>query len=270
MKKCMGVFIRGTVIALLALMASCVTETTGKAHNFKKPSKEDLDRATSLYIQMAYKYLESKDYEKAMSSVKRGLDISPDDPKVLNTLAVVYQNQGDTEKARDTFEKTLREDSKFSEGHLNYGQFLLQQKENTAACKQFQLAADDDFYTRRATAYFYLAVCEKVSGHVEQAEFALGRCLGLDPTHTQAMGMLASIKFEKKLYPEAKELFDRHVQTVRTNKQPLSAEALWLGIQLERVFNNKDAEASWAVQLKNNYPYSKEYLEYQKLPKNSG
>jgi len=62
-------------------------------------------------------------------------------------------------------------------------------------------------------------------------------------------------------------LFDRHVKTVRADKQPISAEALWLGIQLERVFNNQDAEASWAIQLKNNYPYSKEYLEYQKLQK---
>ena len=265
MKQWKSILMSVMVVAVVALTASCVTETAGKSSTFKKPSKEDLDRATSLYVQMAYKYMESKDYEKAMSSVKRAMDISPDDPKVLNTLAVVYQNQGDTEKARDTFEKTLRKDSKFSEGHLNYGQFLLQQKENTAACKQFQLAADDDFYTRRATAYFYLAVCEKVSGHVEQAEFALGRCLGLDPAHALAMGMLASIKFEKKQYPEAKELFDRHVQTVRASKQALSAEALWLGIQLERVFNNKDAEASWAVQLKNNYPYSKEYLEYQKL-----
>jgi type IV pilus assembly protein PilF len=36
-----------------------------------------------------------------------------------------------------------------------------------------------------------------------------------------------------------------------------------LGIQLEKVFGNKDKEASLALILKNNFPYSKEYLEYK-------
>ncbi|HEY0894045.1 MAG TPA: type IV pilus biogenesis/stability protein PilW, partial [Cellvibrio sp.] len=39
--------------------------------------------------------------------------------------------------------------------------------------------------------------------------------------------------------------------------------ALLLGIRLERVFGNKDKEASYLLVLKNRFPYSKEYLEYK-------
>lgn len=251
-----------TVLLASALLVSCVTETETNG-SFKKPTPEGLNRAMSLYIQLAYQQLENKDYEKAMANVKRALDIDKNAPTALNALAVVYQTQGDTDKARKTFKKTLANDEKFSEGHLNYGQFLMQQKEHAAACKQFQMAADDDFYKKRSTAYFYLAVCNKALGDVVKSEAALNRCIGLEPSYTQAIGMLANIKFEQKKYPEAKQLFDRHVAEVRAAKQTLSPEALWLGIRLERVFNNRDAEASLALFLKNNYPYSKEYLEYK-------
>jgi len=257
------VFCYISIFTIASLMMSCVRESE-MGNGFKKPSKEDLNRAISLYVQIAYKALENNEYERAMANVKQALDIDKNSPMALNALAVVFQSQGDTGKARETFKKALSNDANFSDAHLNYGQFLLQQKESEAACKQFQLAADDDFYQKRAIAYFYMGVCHKNNGDIAQSESALERCLGLDPANAQAMGMLASIKFEKHQYPEAKELFDKHVQAVRASKQVLSAEALWLGIQLERVFNKPDAEASWALFLKNNYPYSKEYLEYQK------
>ena len=67
------IFINVSMLIAVVLMASCVHE--GGNQSFKQPTKEDLSRAMTLYIQIAYKHLENKDYEKAMSSVKRALDI---------------------------------------------------------------------------------------------------------------------------------------------------------------------------------------------------
>jgi len=47
-----------------------------------------------------------------------------------------------------------------------------------------------------------------------------------------------------------------------------SARSLMLGIRLERVFGNKDKEASLALRLKNKFPYSKELLDYQQKNSN--
>ncbi len=250
------------ILASVFSLLACVTESVSHGA-FKNPSKEDLDRAMSLYVQIAYKNLETKDYERAMVNVKRALDIDNNSPLALNALAVVYQYQGDTEKSRATFKKALSGNDKFSEGHLNYGQFLFQQKEFDSACKQFQMASDDDFYAKRATAFYYWGVCLKAAGDPVRSEEALVRSIGLDSKNTPALFMLANIKFEKQQYSESKALFDQYVQLARDANQQLTAEVLWLGIRLEKVFGNKDAEASWALQLKNNHPYSKEYLEYQ-------
>lgn len=258
-KKILFLFL--LIIWPMFFLSSCVTETqTGP---FKQPTKDDLARAISLYIQITYKYLDNKDYERAMLNVKKALDLDANSPAALNALAIVYQYQGDTEKARTTFKHAISEDDKFTETHLNYGQFLYQQQEYAEACKQFQIAADDDFYVKRAEAYYNLGVCYRTMGDKAKSEGAFGRSVGLDPHYIAALIELSSIRYDQQQYPEAKALFDQYVQQVRETEQAFSSRALWLGIRLERVFHNQDAEASWALQLKHNYPYSKEYLEYQ-------
>ena len=74
---------------------------------------------------------------------------------------------------------------------------------------------------------------------------------------------LAELYFEDRVYPDAKKYLDIFGANSRQ-----SARSLWLGIRLERIFGNKDKEASYALALKNLHPYSKEYLEYKRLQNN--
>ena len=60
-----------------------------------------------------------------------------------------------------------------------------------------------------------------------------------------------------------KRYFEQYSAGVRNAGDILRPKALWLGIQIERRFGNKDREASLGLFLKNNYPYSKEYLLYK-------
>jgi type IV pilus assembly protein PilF len=46
--------------------------------------------------------------------------------------------------------------------------------------------------------------------------------------------------------------------------EPPSAEALWLGIRLERRLGNRVAEGSYAAQLRSRYPASPEYQDFLK------
>jgi type IV pilus assembly protein PilF len=43
-----------------------------------------------------------------------------------------------------------------------------------------------------------------------------------------------------------------------------SAEALWLGVRLERKLGNRVAEGSYAAQLRSRHPTSPEYQEFLK------
>jgi len=46
--------------------------------------------------------------------------------------------------------------------------------------------------------------------------------------------------------------------------EPPSAEAIWLGLRIERKLGNKVAEGSYASQLRSRYPSSPEYQEFLK------
>src|SRR5690606_27000557 len=91
-----------------------------------------------------------------------------------------------------------------------------------------------------------------------RAESALKHALTLDPSQDRAMIELAEIYFNQENYAEAKRYLDMYGKTTRH-----SARSLWLGIRLERIFGNRDQEASYALALKNLHPYSQEYLQYR-------
>jgi type IV pilus assembly protein PilF len=245
-----------------AILSGCATQKH-QTHAFKEPTKEDLARAIDTYVKLTYMYVEKKDFEHAMANVKHALDNDPNSPAAIDALAVVYQYQGDTDKARENFRKVIELNSKFSQGHLDYGEFLFQQKEYAEACHQFQVASEDDFFDKRALAYYNLGVCYKVAGDPVKAEAALTRCAGLDTNYAPAYLVLSLIRFDQQRYPESEENFDKYYQILHTVGQSPSAEAAWLGIRLDRIFGNPDGEASLALFLKNTYPYSKEYLEYR-------
>jgi type IV pilus assembly protein PilF len=245
-----------------AILAGCVTQKQ-QTHAFKDPTKEDLARAIDTYVKITYLYVDKKDFEHAMVNVKHALDIDPNSPAAVNALAVVFESQGDTDKARENFRKAIELNSKFSQGHLSYGEFLFQQKEYVEACHQFQVTSEDDFFDKRALAFYDLGVCYREAGDLVKAEAALNRCVGLDPNSASAFFVMALIRFEQQRYPESKEMFDKYYQIMHTVGQSPSAEAAWLGIRLDRIFGNSDGEASLALFLKNTYPFSKEYLDYQ-------
>ena len=65
--------------------------------------------------------------------------------------------------------------------------------------------------------------------------------------------------FNEKNYAQSKRYLDQYSRLAPQN----SPRSLWLGIRIERIFGNKDKEASYALALRNLYPYSNEYLKYQ-------
>jgi type IV pilus assembly protein PilF len=250
------------VASLFLALAGCVTETVSGP--FKQPTKDDLDKSISLYVQMAYMRLERKQYDKAMVSLNSALDIDKNSSQALTGLAVAYQYQGEKEKAEKTFHRVIRHDDKYSDAHLRYGDFLFAEQRYEEACEQYSQATEDDFYDKRSTAYFNLGACWRELGKFQAAEQAFDRCIGLQPDNYPVLIELADLKFRAKSFPEAKELFDRYAKQTREKNEMLSARALWLGIRLERIFDNQNAESSLAMMLKNNHPYSSEYLEYKK------
>ncbi len=101
-------------------------------------------------------------------------------------------------------------------------------------------------------------------GDREEAIEAYQHALALSPLQRLAMIELATLKFEDEEYAEAQKYLEQYTKITKP-----SARSLWLGIRLERIFGNKDQEASYALALKNLFPYSDEYLKYKQSLSNN-
>ncbi len=252
-------------LALIGFLTACVSEPT--VTRFKDPSAEDLEQAIANYVSLAYEFLDQGKQDMAMVNVQRAMEIDSTSPLAHNAMAIIFQTQGEEDKARESFETALRYDSSFSQGRLNYGSFLFSQQEYEEACEQFAIVSEDSTYQGRALAYFNLGICMEELGDLEAAEEAYERCLSLssefDYAYIGALLELAEIRYNEKRFAQSKQLYDEHAALLRKYNGVQSPRALWLGIRLERLFENPDAEASLVLFLKNTYPYSEEYLQYK-------
>ncbi len=62
------------------------------------------------HVEMGYKYLKLKDYNKAMKYYKKALDKNPDNAYAIYNIGYLYQVQGKTEEAVEMYEKLIAMD----------------------------------------------------------------------------------------------------------------------------------------------------------------
>lgn len=258
----------GLLVALsIMLVSGCVTETTGDMP-FQEPDEAALERAHQLYVDIAYQHIQNREYDRALKSIAKALEIKPRSALALSAEAEVFHRQGDLELAENSYKKAIRADGSYMKARLNYGSYLFKAGRFDEACEQFSVAANDVYYELRAGANFNLGKCLLKLEKIEEAEAAFRIAVNLDPENHSALYELAHARFTLKDYASAASLYRAYVARCRQLGVPQSAEGLWLGIRIERLYGNKDNEASYGLLLKNLYPYSSEYLEYKQSTSN--
>lgn len=246
------------LLSFLIVLSGCVTESTdGKARNHV--NKEEAFR---LHIQLARGYVDKKNRESARHHVRKAMDIDKNSADVFNVLALVYQMEGENELAEQTFKKAISKRKNFSTAQNDYGVFLYGIKRYEDALVQFESAASNLDFDGRAESLVNVGRCATLLGKSARAKAAFEHASILNRGMPDPLIELAEINFIEQDYPKAKEFLDRYMAL-----GVQSARSLLMAIRLERMYGNKDKEASYALLLKNRYPYSKEYLEYRQTLK---
>jgi type IV pilus assembly protein PilF len=240
------------VLVTALFVSGCVSEGG-------KP-KRPVDKAKSLdlHIQLARGYIDKGNRESARHHLRKAADIDKNSPEATETMARLYQLEGESKLAEEAFKKAIKSKKKFTVAHNDFGVFLFSAKRYEEALVQFELAAADLDYDGRAAALVNVGRTALLLGKNDRAKAAFEHSSVLDRNSADAHIELADINFQAKDYAKAKEHLDRFQAAGQQ-----SPRALMLGIRLERVFGNKDKEASYLLVLKNRFPYSKEYLEYK-------
>jgi len=242
-----------SIICVTLLLGGCVTEVTGAG---ARPV--DKAKALELHIKLAQGYIDKRNRESARHHLRKAFEIDKNSTEATAVQALLYQLEGEPKLAEASFKKALKAKKNFTSAHNNYGVLLFQERRYEEALAQFELAAADLDYDGRADALVNVGRVSLQLGHNDRAKSAFEHASILDRKSPEAFIELADMSFQKQDYADAKKYLDRHMSL----GQP-SARSLLLGIRLERVFGNKDKEASYALALKNRFPYSKEYLEYK-------
>lgn len=243
---------RFTLIFLLLSAASgCVTTVSGG-------TEADPEKAMRTYVQLGLGYLRAGNRDSARLNFQKALEIDRRSPGANDGMALLYQLEAMDELAEDYFKKAIRADGDYSRARNNYGSFLYEEGRYQEAYEQFEKAAANLDYESRPIALLNLGRTALKLGKTDRAESTFRHALALDSQLTTAMVELAEIYFSQENYPEAKKYLDMYGQNTRH-----SPRSLWLGIRLERIFGNRDREASYAMALKSLHPYSQEYLQYK-------
>ncbi len=244
---------RAALVGTLLLTAACVTTTNAPEQN------ADLKKAEQTHISAGEGYLRRGDKDSARRHFSKALTYDANSAGANNGMALVYQLEQEWSLAEEHFRRALRADPKFSQARNNYGLFLYSQKRYPEAIEQLRIAAEDVEYPNRHASLANMGITQLKMGETDEAVRSLKQAVSIHYRLPAAHIELAEIYYTRKEYALSRFHYGQYVKMVPRQ----SSRSLWLGIRLERVFGDKDKEASYSLALKNLYPYSEEYLQFK-------
>jgi type IV pilus assembly protein PilF len=206
-----------------------------------------------IHTELAANYYEIGNIAVALEEVKEALRGDPSFGPAHNVAGLIYAQLKEDRLAEGSFKRALSINSADPDAHHNYGMFLCQRKREKEAIQHFMLAVRNPLYLTPDRSYVNAGVCARRGGDAAgAAEFFL-MALKVRPNQPQALYQMADLSYARGEYNEAKSYLDR-----LTRAAPSTAEALWLGVRVERRLGDRNSEASYALQLRNKFPNSNE------------
>jgi Flp pilus assembly protein TadD len=118
---------------------------------------------------MGLSSLKENNITNALIELTEAEKLTPDDPKVLNSLGLAYFKKNKFELAEQRFRKAVSTKHDFSEARNNLGLCYLAMSRWDDAVQQFKIVADDIFYPDQETAAINLGRAYFGKGDYERA-----------------------------------------------------------------------------------------------------
>jgi type IV pilus assembly protein PilF len=247
------------LVCLSLLLVGCVNVQ-------KMEHEKDIDDAVANRVKAAMEYLRYDQPNEAKRHLSDALAMRPKSPMVQNGLAMLYRYLQDPANEEKHLKLALKYDSSFAPAHNNYGIMLTSQKRYPEAIKQFEMAASDLDNASSGLAYANLGRCYELTGNQDKAIWAYQKSMLLNSAGPDIYLSLATIYFGRQDYASAQHYYDGYTKI----QNPQGPDGLWLGIRLAAQANNRNAQASYELALKNLYPNSAQYQTWQKWSQTQG
>ena len=233
------------VTGICILMLGCETAPTANSSVYNETALAARARS---HTDLGAAYYQQGKLEIALDEFNRAAEIDPSYAQSYNGLGLVYAALNQDVQADANFKKAIQAQPNSSESHNNYGNFLCTHKRYDESIVQFLEAVKNPLYATPNLAYANAGICSVRKNDTKNAEVYLNKALQIQPLTYSAAQALAEIQFKR----------GDAINAQKTLQNALigspSAETLWLGIRIARMLGDKDAEASYALQLRQQYP----------------
>lgn len=240
----------GTLLVALAIVTSgCVSSQAMKSN------ASDIE-ASRYNTQAAAEYLRQGQAEQALEKIRKALeqdDENADAHMIYGMILARSNDEDELDDAEDAYEEAVSLRPEDPVIRNNYGSFLCDIGEHRDAIDQFERVASSRSYQRPEAALTNAGTCAARIPDNELAEEYLRRALSINREWPPALWQMSKLMLEEEK-PLAARAFLQRLEAMGK----LPAEALWLGVKIERRMNDAAAVARYEDILLRDYPESRE------------
>jgi type IV pilus assembly protein PilF len=245
------------LLGVVLILSACSTTNTSDTLQTNAGDRPDTLAETN--VKLGVGYLQQGRRDLALSKLQRALELSPNLASAHNAIAIVYDQLGQLDEAGQHYQKAVSLAPKDSSVLNNYGTFLCKRNQLSEAEQYFLRALENPLYETPALAYENAGLCAVRVPNTVKAEKYFRDALQINPRLPVSLYQMAVISFDRGDYLSARAYLQRYGAVAKHTPQ-----SLWLGVRVEQMLEDKNAAASYALQLRSTYPDSQETQLLQK------
>jgi len=245
-----------SAVLMMAILAGCAAP--GRDSEFMSAvsttGEEDNRRVRArIHTELAAGYFDIANYGVALEEVTVALRADPDYGPAYNVAGLIYAALREDRLAEQNFERAVRINPTDSDANNNFGLFLCQRKRSQEGLRYFEAAVRNPLYQNPERSYINAGLCSRGAGDIAAAAGFFAKALSVRPNLPQALFQMADIAHIRGEQDLAKKYILQVMQGVQPNP-----EVLWLALRISRRQGDRASEASYAAQLRRQFPDSKE------------
>ncbi len=181
---------------------------------------ESLEPNTAYTIgQLGIHYALIGEYDKANAKLEKYLALRPSDPWAKQSLAEIYQNLGQYEKAEPLYGALIREYPRYSNPYHALSDVLFEQGKKAASREVLQPLLTQGIDTMNY--YFMMGLWATQAGYTDSSIYWYRKCYGFDPNmESTCLNNIGHKLMVKGAYDSARVLFRRVIEIDSTSPFP--------------------------------------------------
>lgn len=243
---------KGVWLLALAVVAGCANMGVGTSTDstMSAPVMETEARSRAkVFTELGFAYFNRAQMKVALDEARKAISIDNRYSPAYHLMGLIYMELDEDRLAEENFRRALDIDRRDSDAHNSYGWFLCTRARYDEGLNEFTEAMRNPLYDKPEQAMTNSGLCSERKGDLRQAESYYGKALKLAPNSPLPTIKLANLHFRNGNLKEAQRLLARHQEI-----SPPTAEALWLGLRIERKLGDRNQEAIYNQQLRRNFP----------------